>query len=39
MRTLLRGKVRWLLIAWTFLIAAITFLDRVNISITGRFIE
>jgi ACS family glucarate transporter-like MFS transporter len=39
MKTLLRGKVRWLLIAWTFLIAAITFLDRVNISITGRFIE
>jgi ACS family glucarate transporter-like MFS transporter len=39
MKTLLRGKVRWLLIAWTFVIAAITFLDRVNISITGRFIE
>jgi len=39
MKTLLRGKVRWLLIAWIFLIAGITFLDRVNISITGRFIE
>jgi ACS family glucarate transporter-like MFS transporter len=39
MRNLLRGKVRWLLIAWIFVIAGITFLDRVNISITGRFIE
>jgi ACS family glucarate transporter-like MFS transporter len=35
----MRGRVRWLLIAWTFVIAAITYLDRVNISITGRFIE
>jgi ACS family glucarate transporter-like MFS transporter len=39
MKTLLRGKVRWLLIVWLFLIAAITYMDRVNISITGRFIE
>lgn len=39
MKTLLRGKVRWLLIVWVFLIAAVTFMDRVNISITGRFIE
>jgi ACS family glucarate transporter-like MFS transporter len=40
MKTLFRGKVRWLLIVWMFLIAAITYLDRVNISITGpRFIE
>jgi MFS transporter, ACS family, glucarate transporter len=39
MKTLLRGNFRWLLIAWMFLTAAITFLDRVNISITGRFIE
>jgi ACS family glucarate transporter-like MFS transporter len=39
MKNLLRGKVRWLLIAWVFVIAGITFLDRVNISITGRFIE
>ena len=39
MKTLLRGNFRWVLIAWTFLTAAITFLDRVNISITGHFIE
>lgn len=39
MKNLLRGKVRWLLIAWTFLLAAITYLDRVNISISARFIE
>jgi ACS family glucarate transporter-like MFS transporter len=39
MKTLLQGKVRWLLIGWIFLIAAITYLDRVNVSISGRFIE
>src|ERR1700761_1128551 len=39
MKNLLRGKVHWLLIVWMFLIAAITFLDRVNISISARFIE
>ena len=39
MKSLLRGNYRWLLIFWMFLIAAITYLDRVNISITGRFIE
>jgi len=39
MKTLLQGKVRWLLIVWCFLVAAITYMDRVNISITGRFIE
>jgi MFS transporter, ACS family, glucarate transporter len=39
MKTLLRGNYRWLLIFWMFLIAAVTYLDRVNISITGRFIE
>jgi ACS family glucarate transporter-like MFS transporter len=39
MKNLLRGNFRWVLIVWTFLIAAITYMDRVNISITGRFIE
>ncbi len=39
MKTLLRGKFRWVLVLWMFLIAAVTYLDRVNISITGRFIE
>jgi MFS transporter, ACS family, glucarate transporter len=31
--------VRWFLIFWMFLISAIAFLDRVNISIAGRSIE
>lgn len=30
--------VRWILIAWIFVIAAIACLDRVNISIAGQFI-
>ncbi len=39
MKNLLRGRFRWVLVFWMFLIAAVTFLDRVNISISGRFIE
>lgn len=39
MKNLLRGQVRWLLIVWTFLLAAVTYLDRVNISISARYIE
>jgi len=39
MKKLLRGNFRWLLVAWMFLVAAVTYLDRVNISISGRFIE
>ncbi len=31
--------IRWLLIFWIFTISAISFLDRVNISIAGRFIQ
>jgi ACS family glucarate transporter-like MFS transporter len=31
--------IRWLLIFWMFAIGAISFLDRVNISIAGRFIQ
>src|ERR1700691_753371 len=31
--------IRWLLILWMFAISAISFLDRVNISIAGRFIQ
>jgi MFS transporter, ACS family, glucarate transporter len=34
-----RGRVRWLLILWVFVISAIAYLDRVNISIAGRSIE
>ena len=33
------GRVRWLLIGWIFVIAAIAFLDRVNISIAGKYIQ
>ena len=31
--------IRWLLIFWVFAISAISFLDRVNLSIAGRFIQ
>jgi ACS family glucarate transporter-like MFS transporter len=31
--------IRWLLIFWMFAISAISFLDRVNLSIAGRFIQ
>lgn len=37
--TLLRGHLRWLLIFWMFVISAIAYLDRVNISIAGSSIE
>src|ERR1700737_1029013 len=33
-----RTNIRWLLIGWTFLISAIAYLDRVNISIAGKSI-
>jgi MFS transporter, ACS family, glucarate transporter len=36
---LVRGKIRWLLIFWMFVISAIAYLDRVNISIAGSSIE
>ena len=36
---LLRGRVRWLLIFWMFVISAVAYLDRVNISIAGSSIE
>src|SRR5579871_2189260 len=32
-------RIRWLLIFWMFTISAISFLDRVNISIAARFIQ
>lgn len=35
---LFRGKVRWVLIFWMFVISAIAYLDRVNISIAGTSI-
>jgi MFS transporter, ACS family, glucarate transporter len=39
MPNLLRGRVRWVLIFWMFVISAIAYLDRVNISIAGRSIQ
>jgi MFS transporter, ACS family, glucarate transporter len=32
-------RIRWLLIFWIFTISAVSFLDRVNISIAARFIQ
>jgi ACS family glucarate transporter-like MFS transporter len=36
---IVRGKIRWLLIFWMFVISAVAYLDRVNISIAGSSIE
>jgi MFS transporter, ACS family, glucarate transporter len=36
---LFRNHVRWLLIAWMFVISAVAYLDRVNLSIAGTAIE
>jgi ACS family glucarate transporter-like MFS transporter len=36
---ILRGRVRWILIFWMFVIGAVSYLDRVNISIAGPSIE
>lgn len=36
---ILRGRVRWLLVVWMLLISAVSYLDRVNISIAGPSIE
>jgi ACS family glucarate transporter-like MFS transporter len=38
MPSLIRGRVRWVLIAWMFMMSAIAYLDRVNISIAGNAI-
>ena len=36
---IIRGKIRWLLIFWMFVISAVSYLDRVNISIAISPIE
>lgn len=36
---LFQGRLRWVLIFWMFLISAIAYLDRVNISIAGQAIQ
>lgn len=33
------SQIRWLLIFWLFVLSAVAFLDRVNISIAGRLLE
>lgn len=35
-RRLVEGRLRWALIGWMFVMSAIAFLDRVNISIAGQ---
>ena len=32
------GRVRWVLIAWLFVLSAVAYLDRVNVSIAGKMI-
>jgi len=39
MQELFRGRLRWLLVFWMFAISATAYLDRVNISIAGPFIQ
>lgn len=39
MATLFHGNLRWLLIFWMFLMSAIAYLDRVNVSIAGSAIQ
>jgi len=36
---ILHGRVRWLLVVWMLVISAVSYLDRVNISIAGPSIE
>src|ERR1035437_3403183 len=36
---LFRGRLRWVLIFWMFLMGAISFLDRVNIAIAGQAVQ
>ena len=33
------GRLRWLLIGWTFMVSAVAYLDRVNVSIAGQAIQ
>jgi ACS family glucarate transporter-like MFS transporter len=36
---MLRNRFRWVLVFWMFIISAVAYLDRVNISIAGRSIQ
>lgn len=33
------GRLRWLLIGWMFMVSAVAYLDRVNVSIAGQAIQ
>ena len=33
-----RGSIRWVLVSWMFVLSAVAYLDRVNLSIAGRFV-
>lgn len=33
-----RGSVRWIVVFWLFVLSAVAYLDRVNLSIAGRFL-
>jgi ACS family glucarate transporter-like MFS transporter len=39
LRKLLDGRLRWALILWVFVMSAIAYLDRVNISIAGQALQ
>lgn len=38
MPSLHRGKMRWLLVCWIFVLGGVAFFDRVNITIAGAFL-
>jgi len=38
-KTMRPTNVRWMLIGWTFVLSAVAYLDRVNISIAGRAMQ
>lgn len=39
MKELFRGRLRWVLILWVFVMSSIAYLDRVNISIAGQEVQ
>lgn len=39
MKSLLRGRLRWFLIIWMFVMSAIAYLDRVNLSIAAQAMQ
>jgi ACS family glucarate transporter-like MFS transporter len=34
-----KGRLRWLLIGWMFMVSAVAYLDRVNVSIAGQALQ